>query len=284
MKPFFLSLLGLSLSITLQANDYENAEKELVERNKSALSKLAETRTKIQNEKIPLATKLSALERSVEEKRRSLDRLQRLRDNKSVSLTALKKEVDGRKTEAQFLSTLGSDYLANFEARLHVAEIDRNQAELSQIKSVLDSDSSEKEKMTARMNLLTMSIKRIEELLGGTQFDGQALDGSGKVREGTFVLSGPLAYFNEKSGTLAGLTESGRDLKPRIFELQDPQASTLRSYFKSDDGSVATLPVDATLGDAVKVAAAEDNTPKNYRQAFPSNDEERNDFLLPSGI
>ena len=202
MKPFFLSLLGLSLSITLQANDYENAEKELVEKNKSALSKLAETRTKIQNEKIPLATKLSALERSVEEKRRSLDRLQRLRDNKSVSLTALKKEVDGRKTEAQFLSTLGSDYLANFEARLHVAEIDRNQAELSQIKSVLDSDSSEKEKMTARMNLLTMSIKRIEELLGGTQFDGQALDGSGKVREGTFVLSGPLAYFNEKSGHL----------------------------------------------------------------------------------
>ena len=63
MKPFFLSLLGLSLSITLQANDYENAEKELAEKNKSALSKLAETRTKIQNEKIPLATKLSALER-----------------------------------------------------------------------------------------------------------------------------------------------------------------------------------------------------------------------------
>ena len=56
MKPFFLSLLGLSLSFTLQANDYENAEKELVEKNKSALSKLAETRTKIQNEKIPLAT------------------------------------------------------------------------------------------------------------------------------------------------------------------------------------------------------------------------------------
>ena len=107
--------------------------------------------------------------------------------------------------------------MANFEARLHVAEIDRNQAELSQIKSVLDSDSSEREKMIARMNLLTMSIKRIEELLGGTQFDGQALDGSGKVREGTFVLSGPLAYFNEKSGTLAGLTESGRDLKPRIL-------------------------------------------------------------------
>ena len=73
MKPFFLSLLGLSLSITLQANDYENAEKELVEKNKSALSKLAETRTKIQNEKIPLATKLSALERSVKKREGSLN-------------------------------------------------------------------------------------------------------------------------------------------------------------------------------------------------------------------
>ena len=52
------------------------------------MSKLADARTKIQNEKIPFATKLSALERSVEEKRRSLDRLQRLHDNKSVSLNA----------------------------------------------------------------------------------------------------------------------------------------------------------------------------------------------------
>ena len=101
-------------------------------------------------------------------------------------------------------------------------------------------------------------MNRIEELLGGTRFDGQALDGNGKVREGTFVLSGPLAYFKENSGSLAGLTESGRDLKPRIFELQDPQATTIRSFFNSKGDTTATLPVDATLGDAVKVAAAED--------------------------
>ena len=74
-----------------------------------------------------------------------------------------------RKTEEQFLSTLGSDYLANFEARLHMAEIDWNEDKWSQIKSVLDSDSSEKEKMAAGTNLLTMSFKHIEELLGETQ-------------------------------------------------------------------------------------------------------------------
>ena len=51
--------------------------------------------------------------------------------------------------------------------------------------------------MIARMNLLSLSMNRIEELLGGTRFDGQALDGNRKVREGTFVLSGPLAYFKE---------------------------------------------------------------------------------------
>ena len=258
MKTFVLTILSFSIFSSLSADDYRNAEQELLNKNTKAVAKLAEVRAKIQNEKIPLATKLSGLERSVEEKRRSLDRLQRLRDNKTVSLTALKREVEGRKTEAQFLSTLGSDYLANFEARLHVAEIERNQEKLKEIKNILDGDNTEKDKMIARMNLLSLSMNRIEELLGGTQFDGQALDGNGKVREGTFVLSGPLAYFNEKSGSLAGLTESGRDLKPRIFELQDPQASTLRSFFNSKGDTAATLPVDATLGDAVKVAAAED--------------------------
>ena len=258
MKIFVLSILSCSIFPSLYADAYKNAEQELLNKNTDAVAKLTEVRAKIQNEKIPLATKLSGLERSVQEKRRALDRLQRLRDNKTVSLTALKREVDGRKTEAQFLSTLGSDYLANFEARLHVAEIERNQEKLSKIKSILDSDNTEKDKMIARMNLLSLSINRIEELLGGTQFDGQALDGNGKVRKGTFVLSGPLAYFSEKSGSLAGLTESGRDLKPRIFELQDPQATTLRSFFNSKADTTATLPVDATLGDAVKVAAAED--------------------------
>tara|TARA_A200000113_G_scaffold54916_1_gene45933 strand:+ start:6241 stop:7704 length:1464 start_codon:yes stop_codon:yes gene_type:complete len=260
MKSIYLFLLSFAFFFTLAANEYESAEKELLLKNQGALSKLGNVRTKIQNEKIPLATKLSSLEREVEEKRRNLDRLERLKDNKSVSLTALKKEVDGRKTEAQFLSTLGSDYLANFEARLHVAEIERNQEKLTAIKATLDGDTSEKDKMIARMDLLSLSINRIEELLGGTQFDGQALDTKGKVREGTFVLSGPLAYFNEKSGSLTGLTESGRDLKPRIFELQDPQASTLRAYFNAPEGTVSNLPVDATLGDAVKVAAAEDST------------------------
>ncbi len=258
MKTFVLTILSFSIFSSLSADDYKNAEQELLNKNTNAVAKLAEVRAKIQKEKIPLATQLSGLERSVEEKRRSLDRLERLRDNKTVSLTALKREVDGRKAEAQFLSTLGSDYLANFEARLHVAEIERNQEKLTEIKNILDGDNPEKDKMIARMNLLSLSMNRIEELLGGTRFDGQALDGNGKVREGTFVLSGPLAYFKENSGSLVGLTESGRDLKPRIFELQDPQASTLRSFFKSKGDTTATLPVDATLGDAVKVAAAED--------------------------
>ncbi len=258
MKTFVLTILSFSIFSSLSADDYKNAEQELLNKNTNAVAKLAEVRAKIQKEKIPLATQLSGLERSVEEKRRSLDRLERLRDNKTVSLTALKREVDGRKAEAQFLSTLGSDYLANFEARLHVAEIERNQEKLTEIKNILDGDNPEKDKMIARMNLLSLSMNRIEELLGGTRFDGQALDGNGKVREGTFVLSGPLAYFKENSGSLVGLTESGRDLKPRIFELQDPQATTIRSFFKSKGDTTATLPVDATLGDAVKVAAAED--------------------------
>jgi biopolymer transport protein ExbB len=248
------------LTLSLWGDDFENANEQLLLKNKASLEELSSTRKKIQEEKIPLATQLSALERTLADKRRSLDRLQRLRDNKSVNLTALKSEVQGRKNEVQFLSTLGSDYLANFEARLHVVEIDRNQEELSNLKQTLDGTSSEKEKMIARMKLLKLSVSRIKELLGGTQFEGMALDGNGKVQQGSFMLSGPLAYFSQKSGDLAGLIESGRDLKPRIFELPEPQSSTVRTFFSSKPGTVKALPVDSTLGDALKIAAAEETT------------------------
>ena len=99
----FLMALPL-LSAYAESGSYSKAEAELKTKNQNALQNLASVREKIKNEKIPLATKLSSLERNVAEKRRELDRLQRLRDNKSVSLVALKKEVDGRKNEAQFLA------------------------------------------------------------------------------------------------------------------------------------------------------------------------------------
>ena len=67
-------------------------------------------------------------------------------------------------------------------------EIDRNQEELSNLKQTLDGTSSEKEKMIARMKLLKLLVSRIKELLGGTQFEGMALDGNGKVQQGSFML------------------------------------------------------------------------------------------------
>ena len=246
------------LSCNLHSQDFKDARDNLFKKNQLSLEKLKETRKRIQNEKIPLASNLSALERKVSEKRRALDRLIRLRDNKSVGLNSLKKEVEGRKTELQFIGTLSNDYLANFEARLHSSEIDQHQDKLSSIKNVLDGESSEKEKIDARLELLKLSVSRTKDLIGGVQFNGQALDENGKVCEGTFLLSGPISYFKEKNGPLSGLTQTGRDLKPRIFPLDNERNSAISAYFNLEPGTEGILPIDSTLGDAVKVAAAED--------------------------
>ena len=95
----FLIASAQFLTAQASSDSYSLAEAELKAKNQNALQNLASVREKIKNEKIPLATKLGSLERTVAEKRRELDRLQRLRDNKSVSLVALKKEVVGRKNE-----------------------------------------------------------------------------------------------------------------------------------------------------------------------------------------
>ena len=245
-------------SCNLYSQDFKDAKDNLLKKNQISLEKLKDTRKRIQNEKIPLASNLSALERKVSEKRRALDRLIRLRDNKSVGLNSLKKEVEGRKTELQFIGTLSNDYLANFEARLHSSEIDKNQDKLSSIKKVLDGESNDKEKIDARLELLKLSVSRTKDLIGGVQFNGQALDENGKVCDGTFLLSGPISYFQEKNGPLSGLTQTGRDLKPRIFPLDNERNSAISAYFNLEVGSEGILPIDSTLGDAVKVAAAED--------------------------
>ena len=245
-------------SCNLYSQDFKDAKDNLLRKNQISLEKLKDTRKRIQNEKIPLASNLSALERKVSEKRRALDRLIRLRDNKSVGLNSLKKEVEGRKTELQFIGTLSNDYLANFEARLHSSEIDKNQDKLSSIKKVLDGESNDKEKIDARLELLKLSVSRTKDLIGGVQFNGQALDENGKVCDGTFLLSGPISYFQEKDGPLSGLTQTGRDLKPRIFPLDNERNSAISAYFNLEAGSEGILPIDSTLGDAVKVAAAED--------------------------
>tara|TARA_B100001093_G_scaffold161509_1_gene153961 strand:+ start:1444 stop:1779 length:336 start_codon:yes stop_codon:yes gene_type:complete len=100
--PIWFSIF---FTLSLWGDDFENANEQLLLKNKASLEELSSTRKKIQEEKIPLAAKLSALERTLADKRCSLDRLQRLRDNKSVNLTTFKSEVQGRKNEVQFLST-----------------------------------------------------------------------------------------------------------------------------------------------------------------------------------
>ena len=63
-------LIASAPFFTAQANStsYSKAEDELKAKNQNALQKLATEREKIKNEKIPLSTKLSSLERTVAEK------------------------------------------------------------------------------------------------------------------------------------------------------------------------------------------------------------------------
>ena len=61
MKTFVLAILSLSLLYSLSAEDYKNAEQELLNKNTNAVAKLAEVRAKIQKEKIRLPPNLAGL-------------------------------------------------------------------------------------------------------------------------------------------------------------------------------------------------------------------------------
>ena len=84
-----LGLLGSLVSGQTLQQARASAQSDL----KDSIEQLGQLRTKIENEKIPLAQKVSELERQAIRKRKELDRKLGLRDNRDASLLQLKEEV-----------------------------------------------------------------------------------------------------------------------------------------------------------------------------------------------
>lgn len=223
-----------------------------------ALEQLDATRAQIAEDKLPLAEKVAALEAELIDARRRMEETRRAADNRSLELNQLRNDIKSREQEQQYLISLFGEYLRNLESRLHIAELRRHEKSLREARAVIEQeDAPPPERYAAAIGALDRSIARLEELVGGARFSGQATGDDGRLRNGTFALIGPVAYFTADAEDLTGVVEQRLgSLEPSVAPFADPLLTEqLRGLLQEGKG---LLPFDASLGNARKIEATKE--------------------------
>ncbi|MGF1448365.1 MAG: MotA/TolQ/ExbB proton channel family protein [Opitutales bacterium] len=220
-----------------------------------ALARLAAFRAEVAETKIPLAQELNQLESQVIELRREADRKARVRDSADVRLDALQQEVNGLREQVDYLRNLLVDYISGLERLLHVSE---HGAYLDRIAAILnsadDADLTEAEQIANLYSGLELGIERLQEVSGGSIFEGRAILPDGNLGNGTFVLMGPQAFF--VASDQGGLIQRSESETPQVIAV-DVVADAARAFV--DAGGSGELIFDTTQGKALAIAATQES-------------------------
>ena len=219
----------------------------------ASLKELSDLREGIAKEKIPLSEKLTKAESTLSDARIEYDKVRRDLDNRSLTVTTIKNEIKQREQEKDYLTTLLSEYVRNFETRLHICELERykqvtEDARLAPEAADLNPDGV----FAFQFNLLEESLTRLEDMAGGTYFKGRAAGEDGLVKPGSFVYLGPVALFSSDDGTLSGIADQRLgSLEPAVDPFDNPEmAVQVAEVVKARGGN---MPFDSSLGNARKI-------------------------------
>jgi biopolymer transport protein ExbB len=202
--------------------------------------------------------------------RQQYQQTQRLLDTHTLDLTNLRNEIKGREKEATYLSeTLFGEYMRNFESRLHIAEIQRYKNILETARLASENRTlPQREVYEAQLALLSVSLERIEDVLGGTRFHGTAVDSTGLVKNGAFVLVGPAAIFRSHDGKVVGTVEQRLgSLEPAVISFGDPlDAAAAEELITEGTGR---FPFDPTRGNAHKIERTQETLIEHIKKGGP---------------
>ncbi|MEZ5963578.1 MAG: MotA/TolQ/ExbB proton channel family protein [Planctomycetota bacterium] len=238
---------------TQQAAGFDGALGAVEQRLTDSLAELDKVRTGIADEKVPLGRQLSELESQLSELRAELQRKTREVDQGTLELDKLRTSIKAHQEEANYVGNLLTDYLNNFKARLHVAELKRYATPLDNAQLAVENTTLDRQAVfAAQVGAVEASLDRAEDALGGTTFAGEAVDTSGTVREGTFVLVGPTALFRSGDGQHVGTVEQPlNSMEPTLLSFEQPETTSLAGALVQN--GAGTFPLDPTLGNAHKI-------------------------------
>lgn len=240
-----------------QAQSFAAASDQASSDLKAALSQLSETRAKIATEKIPLIREVSSLEDDVRQKADELDRLRRLRDNSDLGLNRLREQVEAMNAQNEYAAGLLDEFVRSFETRIDYSEVQLYAAAAEEARLALDDpDLSQADRFNKQIEVIGVAIDRLEQLVGGYTFEGKALAPNGEIEDGTFAAFGASVFFASSQSDLAGITFAKLNAAEAAIAVPgEAFSSGIRSFVENGDG---TIPADATLGKALKIAEGND--------------------------
>lgn len=227
-------------------------------------------RERIVREKIALNAKLRDEQTTLEQVRSEFQDISRSFDNRSLELTNLREKLKARKKEAEYLSGLFGEYVKNFEAGpLHIAEMQRYRKAIDEANLSTENDQlTQQQVFDAQLKLVSTSLDRLEDGLGGTSFEGSAVDDSGRVKQGRFVLVGPVAYFRSDDGQQVGtVAERLNSLEPTVYPFQQPQNTQVTDQLIAN--GIGQMPFDPTLGNARVIEETQDSIITHIKKGGP---------------
>ena len=251
-----ISLLALPFGHA-QAQSFSSASNQATNDLKAALSQLSETRGDIASEKIPLIREVSSLEDQVRQKADELDRLRRLRDNSDLGLNRLREQVEAMKAQNEYAAGLLDEFVRSFETRIDYSEVQLYSAAAEEARLALDdSDMTQADRFDKQIAVIGVALGRLEQLTGGYTFPGKALTPTGEIEDGTFAAFGPSVYFTSSQSNLSGTTFAKLNAAEAAIAVPGEAFSAgIRALIESGEG---TIPADATLGKALKIAEGND--------------------------
>jgi biopolymer transport protein ExbB len=261
--------VGPNLPKTSTDSTFSQVETSVQQQLKESLDELAKLREDIKNEKIPLGKKLGDLEDELLEIRREHQQITRTLDSRTLDLTNLRSQIQSRREEKTYLTNLLDQYIRNFETRLHIAEIRRYNEPLEAAKLALEnSNLSDIEVYQAQAELISSSLERLHDALGGTRFDGSAVDISGLLKSGTFVLVGPAAIFRSQDGKAVGTVEQRLgSLEPTVVGFESQEMTNAAA--ETVTAGAGSFPLDPTLGNAHKIEATKQSLLEHIKKGGP---------------
>jgi biopolymer transport protein ExbB len=257
MKRFAVALyLGAALAVPASAQQKPGealdqaattADRDLA----ASLKELSQLRDTIKAEKLPMSEALGRAEGQLAALKRELDDLTRAQDTKALELGNLQAAMKLRQDETTYVANLLDEFTKGFESSVHVSEFPKYKAVLETAKVASENvDLSLVEKLGNQVNVLRVALDRLMDLVGGTRYDGQAVDAQGTVARGEYAMVGPVVMFAAAGGIPAGLAipQAGSALAAvrAIDKLID---TGIAQVVAKGDGA---LPLDPSLGGALK--------------------------------
>ncbi len=234
-----------------------------------SLRELTGLREQIASEKLPLSQDLAELEAQLVQLRQQQEAAFRRIDTGALDKSTLEQQQKLAADEISYVETILDEYSRNLENRLAVGELPRYKEALERAKDApTNTDLSLEEKLRRQVEVLRLSVDRIERLAGGDVIPGQAVEPDGTLADGRFAVIGPVALFAADSGSTAGIAyPQAGSTQPAVRPLDDKSLNALVA--KTVSTGEGTIPVDPTRGGALKALVQKTNLVHIFKKGGP---------------